>query len=70
MKKVIMVAAGCMVMVATSAAWAADVTVAGLNAPNGALVVDADTTVLTNGFNATLPSALAGPRSGSPPTRT
>ena len=59
MKKVIMVAAGCMVMVATSAAWAADVTVAGLNAPNGALVVDADTTVLTNGFNATLPSALA-----------
>ena len=59
MKKVIMVAVGCMVMVATSAAWAADVTVAGLNAPNGALAVDADTTVLTNGFNATLPSALA-----------
>lgn len=59
MKKLIMVAAGCMVMVASSAAWAADVTVAGLNAPNGALSVDADTTVLTNGFNATLPSALA-----------
>ena len=62
MKKVIMVAAGCMVMVATSAAWAADVTVAGLNAPHGALAVDADTTVLTNGFNATLPSALAATR--------
>lgn len=49
----------CVAAVASSAARAADVTVAGLNAPNGALAVDADTTVLTNGFNATLPSSLA-----------
>ena len=43
-----------------SAAWAgvADV-VQGLNAPNGALAVDSGTTVLTNGFDATLPEALA-----------
>ena len=33
--------------------------VQGLNAPNDAFAVDSDTTVLTNGFNATLPSALA-----------
>ena len=39
--------------------FAESTTVAGLNAPNGALAVDAGTTVLTNGFNATLPSALA-----------
>ncbi|MBR1587381.1 MAG: hypothetical protein IJ658_03550 [Kiritimatiellae bacterium] len=49
----------CVTAVAANAAWAADVTVAGLNAPNGALAVDAGTTVLTNGFNATLPGALA-----------
>ena len=36
-----------------------DVTVAGLNAPNGTLAVDSGTTVLTNGFNATLPESLA-----------
>ena len=48
----------CLVGVAANVI-AESVTVAGLNAPNGALVVDADTTVLTNGFNATLPSALA-----------
>ena len=47
----------CVAAVASSAARAADVTVAGLNAPNGALSVDADTAVLTNGFNATLPRA-------------
>ena len=57
MRKIALLA--CVAAVASSAAWAADVTVAGLNAPNGALAVDADTTVLTNGFNATLPSALA-----------
>lgn len=39
--------------------FAENATIAGLNAPNGSLAVDADTTVLTNGFNATLPSALA-----------
>ena len=33
--------------------------VQGLNAPNGTLAVDSDTTVLTNGFDATLPEALA-----------
>ena len=38
---------------------AADVTVAGLNAPNGTLAVDSGTTVLTNGFDATLPESLA-----------
>ena len=37
---------------------AADV-VQGLNAPNGALAVDSGTTVLTNGFDATLPETLA-----------
>ena len=57
MRKIALLA--CVAAVASSAARAADVTVAGLNAPNGALSVDADTTVLTNGFNATLPSALA-----------
>ena len=57
MRKIALLA--CVAAVASSAAWAADVTVAGLNAPHGALAVDADTTVLTNGFNATLPSALA-----------
>ena len=36
-----------------------EVTVAGLNAPNGVLGVDSGTTVLTNGFDATLPEALA-----------
>ena len=49
----------CVAAVATGAALAADVTVAGLNAPNGALTVDSGTTVLTNGFDATLPEALA-----------
>ena len=57
MRKIALLA--CVAAVASSAAWAADVTVAGLNAPHGSLAVDADTTVLTNGFNATLPSALA-----------
>ena len=37
---------------------AADV-VQGLNAPTGAVAVDSGTTVLTNGFDATLPEALA-----------
>ena len=37
---------------------AADV-IHGLNAPNGVLAVDSGTTVLTNGFDATLPEALA-----------
>ena len=49
----------CVAAVAASAAFAADVTVAGLNAPNGVLAVDSGTTVLTNGFDATLPEALA-----------
>ena len=33
--------------------------VQGLNAPNGEFAVDSGTTVLTNGFDATLPEALA-----------
>jgi hypothetical protein len=57
MKKIALLA--CVAAVAAGAARAADVTVSGLNAPNGALAVDSGTTVLTNGFNATLPSALA-----------
>ena len=57
MRKIALLA--CVAAVASSAVRAADVTVSGLNAPHGSLAVDADTTVLTNGFNATLPSALA-----------
>ena len=49
-----------MAALCVSAAWAgvADV-VQGLNAPNGTLAVDSGTTVLTNGFDATLPEVLA-----------
>ena len=59
MHKIPLLMAGVFACVALTCAAEGNTTVQGMNAPNGALAVDSGTTVLTNGFDATLPEALA-----------
>ena len=59
MHKISLLMAGVCACVALTCVAESDATVQGMNAPNGALAVDSGTTVLTNGFDATLPEALA-----------